>query len=189
MERWTDRLPVGYQDVIKTWTTYWNLYKGTGSAFRSPYLHLAILLSFLLFPWLGCGYSQTTWSALALGIFPNLMGFTLGGYAILVAFGDRTFMRKLCGPDKDGRASPYMELNAMFVHFILMQGLAILLAYLSKATGVERGVFALLGSGISIYALLLALSATLTVMRFAESYDDFVSTNNQTGRNDEEQSP
>jgi len=166
--------PPAYQAVKETWTVYWKLYRQTGSVFRSPYLHLAFVLGLFLFPWLGCGYSNTTWSELALGIFPNLMGFTLGGYAILVAFGDRTFMRNLCGPDEDGRASPYMELNAMFVHFILMQGFSILFAYISKATGIVTGPLALIGTTVSLYALLLAFSATLTVMRFAGAYDNFM---------------
>lgn len=173
MKNWTDRLPPDYLKVKKTWGVYWKLYKETGSMVRSPYFHLAVLLSFFLFPWLGCGYSKTTWADLALGIFPNLMGFTLGGYALLVGFSDKTFMRKICGPEEGKIASPYMELNAMFVHFILMQGLALLFAYLAKATEIVGGPLALLGAGISIYALLLALSATLTVMRFAEAYDKY----------------
>ena len=52
-----DLLPPGYMDTKETWLVYWRLYKETGSIWSSPYLHIAALLSFILYPWLGCGYS------------------------------------------------------------------------------------------------------------------------------------
>ena len=86
----------------------------------------------------------------------------------------RLSLKGFVGQTKQGKASPYLKLNAMFVHFILMQGLAILLAYLGKAMGLEKGIFALLGAGVGLYAIMLAFSATLTGPHFAQSYDIYV---------------
>jgi hypothetical protein len=185
LERLIDKLPVDYKNTRETWSGYWRLYKTTGSMLASPYFQVSAALSIVLYPWLGCGAPKTTWCDLSLGIFPNLMGFTLGGYAILVSFSDTDFLKKVCGPTKDGKQSPYLKLNALFVHFILMQGLAILSAYIGKAAGLERGIFALFGTWLGLYALLLAFSATLTVLGFAETYDLHISKLTSQNETDE----
>jgi hypothetical protein len=84
----------------------------------SPYTRLAAILLVLTshFWW------TQDWWELPISILPNLIGFSLGGYAILLAFGDEKF-RKLLVPERKATPSPgaptlYMTVSAIFLHFI-----------------------------------------------------------------------
>ncbi|APE03101.1 hypothetical protein BM526_15345 [Alteromonas mediterranea] len=120
---------------------------------------------------------------------PNLLGFSLGGYAMWIAIGDDNFRKLISGEDEDGEPSPYMEVNAAFVHFIILQILSMVLAliaksyyftlspnhYLIEKFGDYLVIASLVGYGISyfifIYALLSALAATLALLRVSSWYD------------------
>ena len=78
------------------------------------------MLTALLWPiWLE---GSIKWHELAIGIIPNILGFTLGGYAILLAFGNEKFMFLISGEFADKKPSPFLVLNGAFVHFIVIQG-------------------------------------------------------------------
>lgn len=62
------------------------------------------------------------------GLFPNLIGFSLGGYAIIVAFGNTDFLKKIA---KSGM--PYYEkLNAIFAFSILLQVFVLFISFVSQ---------------------------------------------------------
>lgn len=170
---------------------YWVLYGGFRALRQSPYLKIALLLNILLFPlWL-----EPRWWSLGMSILPNLLGFSLGGYAMLIGFGDEKFRQLISGPDDDGTPSPYLEVNATFVHFILLQMIALIICLFADAyhgyvpyvyelaakKGVHHSVvlFSLaipsfLGCLAFLYALLTAVAATFGVFRVASWYDDFL---------------
>lgn len=104
------------------------IYGGLWSIGCSPYLHAAILISLICAPfWMVPG-----WWDLPISVLPNLVGFTLGGYAILLAFGDEGFKIALSGSSSD-KASPYLGASATFAHFISVQILALILAIIAKS--------------------------------------------------------
>jgi hypothetical protein len=166
---------------------YWQTYGGFSALIKSPYLWISIAITALLFP----HWSLTNWWDDVLSIMPNLLGFSLGGYAMWIAIGDDNFRKLISGEDEDGTASPYMEVNAAFVHFIILQILSMLLALTAKAYSFPVSannpivIFfseyykftCLVGYGFSyfifIYALLSALAATLALLRVSSWYDSF----------------
>lgn len=72
-----------------------------------------------------------------MSILPNLLGFTLGGYAILIAFGGADFQKfivSLADDDEDERSrNAFMDLSATFCVFVALQVSALLLAVIFKA--------------------------------------------------------
>jgi hypothetical protein len=187
---------------------YWKAYGGFKALFTSYYLYMAITLTVIMAPaWL-----ESAWYDTVLSVMPNVLGFSLGGYALLIAIGDENFRSLISGEDEDGVTSPYMEVNASFVHFILMQILALILALIANAYAVPltenaaliawiKGanfpiegslkVLAFLGYFVFLYALLTAIAATLSILRVSSWYDAFCTENlrNQIANEDNEQPP
>jgi hypothetical protein len=133
------------------------------------------------------------WWEGSVSVLASLIGLTLGGYAILIAFGDEEFKSLLTGASDESRHSPFVVISATFVHFILVQIIAILaaliassrpiapiasfvnlgpcmgwVAYLGRA--VKYGGW-FIGHGLFVYAIFLAISATLGIFRVSTWYD------------------
>lgn len=169
---------------------YWRIYGGFGALLKSPYFWVSALITILLYP----SWSVSGWWDDVLSIMPNLLGFSLGGYAMWIAIGDDEFRKLISGEDGDGKPSPYMEVNAAFVHFIVLQMLAMILALVNKAYDIplnnQNILVKFLGDAVFyvntvsyfvsyfvfIYALLTAVAATLSLFRVS-SYNDNKQTN------------
>lgn len=133
---------------------------------------------------------------LSLSILPNIIGFTIGGYAILVSFGDEDFKKKIAGKvDGEGGDSPYMHVNATLVHTIIVQAFALLAAITFKGisfasyfeiskTSDWHFAYTVPGIIISapvflafIYGLVLLIPLAINIFEVASWYDD-----DQTGQ-------
>lgn len=176
-----------YSGALNIFRTYWHAYGGCGALIRSPYLHVAIVLLLLAFnTWM-----NAEWWDDVISVLPNLLGFTLGGFAIFIGFGDEKFRELLADPDtdKEGQYQPtiYVSLCATFVHFILIQFIALIYAILAKSMWfyVEwphpimeilpcLRIFAwAIGYGLFLYALTSVMAATMHVLRIAQMYEQF----------------
>ncbi|MCU5784852.1 hypothetical protein MA04_04152 [Alcanivorax balearicus MACL04] len=164
---------------------YWKAYGGCKALLKSVYLRAAFILTFLFFP----TWSQPGWWEDVISIMPNLLGFSLGGYAMWMAIGDDDFRALISGSEKQGKPSPYMSVNATFVHFILLQVLSIILAVMAKAYNFSMPsdffLYEFFGLGfrflvlgvngvfyfVFLYALLSAIAATLALLRVSSWYD------------------
>lgn len=166
---------------------YWKSYGGFKALFTSGYFYISIVMTIFLFPhWL-----TREWWEIVIAIMPNVLGFSLGGYAMFLAIGDEKFRGFISGPEDDGGASPFMEVNSAFVHFIILQILAIFMAIFADAYNFSLSedcflvreyyeyirVLSIAGSFIGyfffIYALSSALSATFAILRVSSWYDHF----------------
>jgi len=177
-----------YKDFFSNIKLYWRGYKGWGALARSPYLHLAIVFSLLMFP-----YWEKEWWQIALTVISNLLGFSVGGYAIWLAIGEQGFTDKLAGPGRDkDNPSPYIIINATFVHFVFVQVLAMLAALLFQAWVPEpidaempiqmwTAIWFLSAAGYTLflYALFMALAAAFTIFRISRWYDHFISVSRE----------
>lgn len=178
---------------------YWSAYGKGGALFRSPFLHLSLAIMIPTIPL----WTKKDWWELVLNVMPNMLGFSLGGYAILLAFGDTDFLSIISGKSdrEKEKGSPFLHINANFFHFILMQFMALIFAVIAKAkiysilpvalkssikhdhSFVYEGAFLLyhlmwfFGFLIFIYAIATGLAATISIFEVGEWYDGY-----QTGQ-------
>ncbi|MBI5843309.1 MAG: hypothetical protein HZB23_01420 [Deltaproteobacteria bacterium] len=158
-----------YKNFFEIVARYWRFYGGVQSFISSTYLHLSIILGVIFHPpW----NKDAIWYNVSLAILPNMIGFTLGGYAILFAFGDKEFF-KLFKADKDDNngPSPYLQLHGTFIHFIVIQIISLLFALLSMTISIQDGLISWIGFILLIYSILLALAAVFAILRLASLFD------------------
>lgn len=162
---------------------------------RSPYLHASFVIAILSSSVL----SDFKWTDVVLQVMPNLVGFSLAGYSVLLGFGSEKFKQILSVSVSDEGHSAFIEFNAAFVSFISFQIIALAMAILAKTTpfvfiGMKTGIH--IGNWaplllpwfgpitkiswfvcwwVFLYALSLALAATLSIFRLAGLYDRMLS--------------
>jgi hypothetical protein len=124
-----------YRGLKQTFSKYWSAYGGRPAFFFSPYLHLSILLTLLLY-WIAPEKTANIsyWTELTLTISPSLLGFVLAGTAVFLGMGDQRFVDRIRGKEpKDQEESPFLVVVASFTHFTLFQAFALLNAVIAKA--------------------------------------------------------
>jgi hypothetical protein len=174
-----------FQGIRRVFGQYWSAYGGVKQLFRSAYFHIAIVMTAVLYPrWLG-----DQWPSDVLTVIPSILGFSLGGYAMLLAFGDREFLRLLAEPIHGRSTSYFMELNASFVHFILLQTISIFLAlvglsYVAPGAQGALVVFSCFSYLVFLYALAAAVAATMAVFRVVTLYEEAVSITTPSSKED-----
>lgn len=70
------------------------------------------------------------WSSLAIGIIPNLLGFALGGMAIMLSFSSGRFLEAIRQKRKED--SYFMKMIASFFHFSSVLTCSLIAAILSQ---------------------------------------------------------
>ena len=176
-----------YRDTYKIFLRYWKVYGGLPAIGRSPYLHFSLILLFITSHfWL-----TKEWWSQVIGIIPSLLGFTVGGFAILVGVGDDDFKSLISGrissrPEKE---SPYLNVAAAFAHFSIIQFLSLLSALIASATFITKDdnfiisipstlsvFFGLIGSAVGywlfLYGLTLTIATVLAIFRVASWFDE-----------------
>lgn len=166
-----NRLPKGYKDALDSWNIYWTRYGKWKALIGSPYLLLAVVTSAICYP-LWFGLNDCYWFDLTLSIIPNMLGFTLGGYAILLAFSNRAFVREINKPDENNN-SLYQKANVTFVHFIVIQVLSLAVAVVARAWPSWAPVLGVLGFTLLCYALYSAIAAALVILQLARVFGVF----------------
>lgn len=164
-----------FKGTRRSWSIYWKTYGGWRSIFSSTYFLSALIFTFLCFKAWVVESESWAWFNLCNSVLPNVLGFTLGGYAILLAFGSSKFMEAIAGdnPDEDG-FSPFMEINATFLHFIIVQVVALIVSIFSLIWEFKTGLFAFFGFLLFSYAIAISIAAAFAILRLAKWYDDFI---------------
>lgn len=175
--KFLQKLHSQYSSTAISYSLYWRIYGGWKSLFSSPYLLVSVLLTFAGYPLWHCGWQQVTWYSLSTSALPNLLGFTLAGYTIIIGFGDDKFRNALRGDNKAGDPSPFMVLNGAFVHFIVIQIVALLSGIIGSCWEVKTGIIAWLGLCLFIYAVLTGLAAVMAVLNVANWFNKCPSDN------------
>lgn len=172
-----------FADFADMLRAYWAAYGGVHDMVRSPLFWLSVVITAAQFrAWRVPGW----WEAVT-AILPNVLGFTIGGYAILMGFGSESFRNALAGRDlkRIEEDSPFMQLNATFVHAAIVQLLAIVWAltarsYCMPVDGGHEcarsvGLTHLIGWGVGhflfVYSLALAFGLVASVFNASRLYD------------------
>lgn len=173
-----------YRGVYKIFRQYWSLYGGLGAILTSPYFHFSVILALVVSPYDG-------WADQALEIMPNILGFSLGGYAILLAFSNERFLSII----SSGTNSAFLSVSSTFAHFIFVQISTILFAFTYGASPISKLPDCLklyiaelipysvniyhglliatpfIGLLLLIYSLTTALAATMSIFRMSIWYN------------------
>jgi len=118
------------------------------------------------------------WVNLTLSVVPSLLGFAVGGMAIMLAFSSGKFLEAIRQKGKNN--SYFMKVISAFFHFTLVLVLAIVVALIGKAF--PNIYISALGFFTTIYGVLLAV-ATIdhlwqTAMIFNKARDQGDNENN-----------
>ena len=144
-------------DRDETYRTYWALFGGWQSIYRSKYPYLAALITAICSPyWLKESPDAVrAWAQTTIDVVPSIMGFTLGGMAILLAFSNERFLRAIRASGEPN--SLFMQGVAAFFHFLLIQSIAMVMALVVFAHPTD------LLSGIGFFFLAYGLLSALAV--------------------------
>ena len=117
----------------------------------------------------------------AIGAIPNLLGFTVGAFAIVLAFSSADIFQHVAeGGDP---FSFFMKLTANLVHFILIQVVALISAILAKIT--ESAALSTVALFFTIYGILVTVSVALQLFHTAIIYNAASSLDGRNGNDDE----
>jgi hypothetical protein len=141
---------------------YWNIYGGWKALVTSSYLHLALLITAALYPlWYNCDQSPA-WVDLTVNIMPSLMGFSIAGMAVMLAFSHPQTLGVITeGKEK----SFFLGTIVNLIHFVVVQTTALTLAVVGKAY--HHWVLNLFGTAVMIYAILLSIAAACQLFNTA----------------------
>ncbi len=194
------RFPKSYQGPADLIGRYWKACGGWHDLIRSAYLHVSFIFAGLTSSVL----ADLKWADIVLQVIPNLVGFSLAGYSVLLGFGDEKFKKILADTtirkkDEEFGHSAFIGFNAAFISFIAFQIIAMAMAIMAKSspfvfigrmTGLHVGnwipailpwygpitkICWFMCWWVFIYALSLALAATLSIFRLAGLYDKLLS--------------
>lgn len=172
---------------LKHFRKYFRHYGGWRAVFCSPFFAFSIFCSFVSYG----NWGNVKWVELTYQVIPNMLGFSLGTYALLFSLMGNSVKNALKSIRNNNNVLYIDELNATFLHFIFMQILAFFWAYLySQSVISDVNGFLLhrfrcvwdfmpflrvLGSAIGIailtYAISLSVASSLAVYRIARISD------------------
>jgi hypothetical protein len=159
-----------WKGQAKTVRRYWIIYGGYRALLGSPYLHVALALSAIciwLWPKDIRGEYVARASDIAISAIPNLLGFTIGAFAIVLAFSSAEIFKTLA--EEGEPKSFFMKLTSNLVHFILTQVVTLICAIAAKIT--EFRILDVLTLVFLIYAILATFSAAIQLFQTAIIYN------------------
>ena len=171
------------QPFLKRIGRYFDAYGRWRAIFLSPLFLLSVAIASVSYG----NWISDKWSALAQSLIPNLLGFSLGTYAILFSLMTSRLKRALKAVKNDQGTTYLDEINATFFHFIFVQVIALLWAFLYSGTALFdltnalqpcwsyaprvfrtlQMVGGLVGLVLLIYSIALIIAAALAVYRLA----------------------
>lgn len=161
----------------------WRIFGGAKELVRGGDFWLAGLI------WVLCYrvWSNPGWWDQPISVLPNLLGFTLGGFAIFLGFGSESFKEVISS--KNPVKSPYLSVSAAFVVFVMTQCIALLWALVANALcfpvplalkpfagalAVGTSISWAIGYFLFIFGIVLAIRASLRIFRLSRWYNDFL---------------
>lgn len=176
-------LKQSYAGTWKLWSSYWRTYGGLKAVLTSLYFGVSIVVCVFSYRI----WSESGWWDLVIAAVPTMLGFTLAGLAVFLGM-DSKFSEAIAG-GTESEPSPFIQMIAAFVHFVVVQVVALLYALIAKASffvveGLPDWYYAVVpygcgiawfvGFGMFIYAVMSMLAATFSIFRTSKWFDAFV---------------
>lgn len=148
---------------------YWRVYGGLPSLLRSYYFRVSIVITIITYPFWSViePNKEPQWVAITIQVVPSLMGFALGGMAIMLSFSTGRFLEAIRQKGSDD--SYFMKVIASFFHFSVVLGLSLLAAVLTKAF--PNKYLSGLGFFGSVYGVMLAIATVDHLWQTAVIYN------------------
>jgi hypothetical protein len=148
---------------------YWRVFGGITSLLRSTYFWASLFITSVLPKlWMTVGPDgKPAWAEATLDIAPSLLGFALGGMAIMLAFSSGRFLEAIRQKGKD--KSYLRKMMASFFHFCIVLTAAILVAFVSSFYAYP--VISFVGVLLSIYGLLLVVATASRIWHTARIFN------------------
>jgi len=162
--------------IWNSFRLYWALYGGWRALLTSPYFHFSIAITIMLSRfWIGDDGAKI-WPQASTNILPNMMGFSVAGMAVFLAFSQPQTMKAIT---EEGEPKSYFMLAvAQFFHFIFVQAVAMLLGVVGLHFASDYlsafGVFFL------IYSLFVGVAMAMTLLHTAQIINAASSLPDQT---------
>jgi hypothetical protein len=147
---------------------YWAIYGGWRALLSSIYLWIAVALTVICYPlWATEDDSVRVWAQIALDIVPSMLGFSLGGMAILLAISSPNLLLVI----RDGGKvdSLFMKTVSAFFHFIILQTIAICIALVSKSYSSD--IISAIGFFVMSYGTLVAVAVAGLLLNIARIFN------------------
>lgn len=127
--------------VDSIWKRYWRAYGGKRAVLSSRYFWSALALTLLCYPF----WNQQGWWETPVSILPDLLGFTLGGMAILIGICEARVAKALSWREPGQSESDLAVIVSTFAHFVIVQGFALVAALLCKSLYVPLSTLPFVG--------------------------------------------
>lgn len=152
---------------------YWKVYGGFSSVLSSVYAWIAFSITMVSKElWLPSQNQEPAWVSLSLSVAPSLLGFALGGMAIMLAFSGGLFLNAIRQGGRED--SFFMKMIASFFHFGLTLIAAMILAFICKLKWIPDGLFGVLsavGFFLTLYGILLVAATAAGIWHIARIYN------------------
>ena len=67
-----------------------------------------------------------------INLYPNLLGFNLGGYALIIGFGNNDLIKSLTKKGKNKKNSIFQRLNGIFAFTLILQAFVLIFAFITE---------------------------------------------------------
>ena len=158
---------------ISQFNLYIENYGGYKKILGSPYFCYSLIISFVIVVF-GC-YKK--WYESALAILPNIVGISIGAYAILLSLSNEKLLELLAKNDDKSKENPFMSISSSFCHFIFVQTITIIVAYIFRAIGIKNALLNILGNFLFIYSIMLILATTFAIFFLSNWIKNIINRN------------
>lgn len=148
---------------------YFKAYGGLTALIKSPYVRYSLILSILL----NFGSEKEKWVELTTNMLPNIVGFCIAAYAILMSVNNEKFIKILSDKYND-ETPPFLSLSASFCHFVIIQMITIVYAALFSIFEFKNFLLNLIGLFLFSYSLMLVFATTLMIFSISKWFIDFI---------------
>ncbi len=139
--------------------------------FKTPYFHFSLLMALIT----GIFTSEPSiWAEYALSMLPGILGFSIGGYAIIITFGDNEFRKFLVKAKTSEGKSILMVVNGAFIHFIMAQTLSLVLAYIVESIDIKNLFINIILCLPFFYSLVFCVAIAFEIKTISQWYKKFI---------------
>jgi hypothetical protein len=147
---------------------YWSVFGGGWALLRSTYFLGSLILT-LVYPdlWHNLENGKPVWASLAIDILPSLLGFALGGMAIMLSFSSGRFLEAVRQGGKED--SFFMKMMASFFHFSIVLTTALIIAMISETF--HHIALSFVGVWLTYYGITLVVATAGSIWHTARIFN------------------